>query len=230
MTRDGLIEVNETKETAKRVSRREREADFSKPKEQPASDMPQTAQEAAAQNAAELPPVSPDASPLPLAPELPHRQDTATAERVMERIDAAQTRKASKKAAQKAQRDATVKEKSSRLQFTEEELSTPELETYIRKSDKAADRLDAAKAAIPKEKKLVKERTFDEATGKAKTRLRFTEQEKPINGGKAFTATVRAFRASQAMGKAALNEQGCNSREVVLTAARLKPTFCNLTF
>ena len=44
------------------------------------------------------------------------------------------------------------------------------------------------------------------------------------------TATVRAFRASQAMGKAALNEQGCNSREVVLTAARLKPTFCNLTF
>ena len=48
MTRDGLIEVNETKETAKRVSRWEREADFSKPKEQPASDMPQTAQEAAA--------------------------------------------------------------------------------------------------------------------------------------------------------------------------------------
>ena len=202
MTRDGLIEVNETKETAERVSRREREADFSRPQEQPEPDMPQkkrqglkpaaqeqpepqAAKEAAAQNAAELPSVSPDASPLPLAPELPHRQDTATAERVMERIDAAQTRKASKKAAQKAQRDATVKEKSSRLQFTEEELSTPELETYIRKSDKAADRLDAAKAAIPKEKKLVKERTFDEATGKAKTRLRFTEQEKPINGGKA---------------------------------------------
>ena len=202
MTRDGLIEVNETKETAERVSHREREADFSRPKEQPEPDMPQkkrqglkpaaqeqpepqAAKETAAQNAAELPPVFLDASPLPLAPELPHRQDTATAERVMERIDAAQTRKASKKAAQKAQRDATVKEKSSRLQFTEEELNTPELETYIRKSDKAADRLDAAKAAIPKEKKLVGERTFDEATGKAKTRLRFTEQEKPINGGKA---------------------------------------------
>ena len=204
MTRDGLIEVNETKETAERVSHREREADFSRPKEQPAPDMPQkkrqglkpaaqeqpepqAAKETAAQNAAELPPVFPDASPLPLAPELPHRQDTATAERVMERIDAAQTRKASKKAAQKAQRDATVKEKSSRLQFTEEELNTPELETYIRKSDKAADRLDAAKAAIPKEKKLVGERTFDEATGKAKTRLRFTEQEKPVPGGKAHS-------------------------------------------
>ncbi len=196
MTRDGLIEVNETKETAERVSHREREADFSRPKEQPAPDMPQkkrqglkpaaqeqpepqAAKETAAQNAAELPPVFPDASPLPLAPELPHRQDTATAERVMERIDAAQTRKASKKAAQKAQRDATVKEKSSRLQFTEEELNTPELETYIRKSDKAADRLDAAKAAIPKEKKLVKERTFDETTGKGKTRLHFEEKDKP---------------------------------------------------
>ena len=59
MTRDGLIEVNETKETAERVSRREREADFSRPQEQPE---PQAAQEIAAQNAAELPPGSPDVS------------------------------------------------------------------------------------------------------------------------------------------------------------------------
>jgi len=70
------------------------------------------------------------------------------------------------------------------LQFTEEELAVPELECYIEKSNKAADRLDAAKAAIPKQKKLVKERTFDEAAGKAKTRLHFEEQEKPIPGGK----------------------------------------------
>ena len=176
MTRDGLVEVNETEQTAERVSSREQDADFLKSPEQQA-----------AQDAAQLQGVPSATAPLPSAPELSHRPDTATAERVMEHIDAAQTRKASKKAAQKAQRDATVKEKSSRLQFTEEELSTPELETYIKKSDKAADRLDAAKAAIPKEKKLVKERTFDEATGKAKTRLRFTEQEKPINGGKAHS-------------------------------------------
>lgn len=73
---------------------------------------------------------------------------------------------------------------TSRLQFTEEERATPELEPYIKKSENAADRLDAAKAAIPKQKKLVRERTFEEATGKAKTRLRFEEQEKPIPGGK----------------------------------------------
>ena len=31
MTRDGLVEVNETKETERRISRREQEADFTKP-------------------------------------------------------------------------------------------------------------------------------------------------------------------------------------------------------
>ena len=102
----------------------------------------------------------------------------------MEHIEVAQTRKASKKAVRKAQEEATAQTTSSRLQFTEEELATPELERYIEKSNKAADQLDAAKAAIPKQKKLVKERTFDEATGKAKTRLRFEEQEKPIPGSK----------------------------------------------
>ena len=103
----------------------------------------------------------------------------------MEHIEAAHTRKASKKAVRKAQAEATAGTKSSRLQFTDEERAAPELEKYIKKSDKAADRLDEARAKIPKEKKLVKERTFDEATGKGKTRLRFEEREKPMNGGKA---------------------------------------------
>ena len=45
------------------------------------------------------------------------------------------------------------------------------------------DRLDEARAAIPKKKALTKERTFDEAAGNGKTRLRFEEKEKPIPGG-----------------------------------------------
>ena len=206
MTRDGLVEVNETRQTAERVSNREQDADFSgkkepeapqgktrkqkirhDPREQPQAEpqKPPEPQNQTAQEAAQPFPASPDASPLPHAPGAAPKQDTGTAERVMERIDAAHTRKASKKAARKAQEEATVKEKSSRLQFTEEELSAPELERYIEKSNRAADRLDAAKAAIPKQKKLVKERTFDEATGKAKTRLRFEEREKPMPGNKA---------------------------------------------
>lgn len=141
MTRDGAVEINETQQTAERISSREADSDFSQP-------------------------------------------DTATAERVMEHVDAAHTRKASKKAVKKAQEAAVLRTSTSRLQFTDEERETPELETYIKKSEKAADKLDAAKAALPKQKKLVKERTFEEATGKAKTRLHFEEQEKPIPGGK----------------------------------------------
>ena len=169
MTRDGAIEVNETQQTTQRISQREQDADFQKTPEQ------QAAQDAAAQ----LDPIAADAAPLPRLPVTPAREDTATAERVIERLEGAQTRKASKKAVQKAQRESAAGARSSRLQFTDEERSTPELGKYIEKSDKAADRLDAARAAIPKEKKLVRERTFDEATGKGKTRLRFEEHDKP---------------------------------------------------
>ena len=174
MTRDGLIEVNETQQTAERISKREQDADFQKSPEQQTT-----------QDRTQLQGLPSQTSPLPHAPGAAPARDTATADRVMEHIEAAQTRKSSKKAVRKAQEEATAQTTSSRLQFTEEELAAPELERYIEKSNKAADRLDAAKAAIPKQKKLVKERTFDEAAGKAKTRLHFEEQEKPIPGGKA---------------------------------------------
>ena len=162
MSRDGLIEVNETKETAERISRREQEADFSKQPEQAAQD-----------TAAQL--TSPGTFP---------KNDTGKTERVMEHIGAVQTRQASKNVVRRAQEEAAANVKTSRLQFTAEELSNPELEAYIRKSQKAADNLDAARAALPKEKVLVKERVFDEAKGKGKTRLHFEEREKPMPNGK----------------------------------------------
>ena len=162
MSRDGLIEVNETKETAERISRREQETDFSKQPEQAAQD-----------TAAQL--TSPGTFP---------KNDTGKTERVMEHIGAAQTRQASKNAVRRAQEEAAANVKTSRLQFTAEELSNPELEAYIRKSQKAADNLDAARAALPKEKVLVKERVFEEATGKGKTRLHFEEREKPMPNSK----------------------------------------------
>lgn len=163
MTREGAVEVNAATGKKKRISKRIRDADFAKTEAPPQPE--QAAQPLP--GGATSPPLT-DTPPLPHAPGAEREQDTAAAERVLERIDGARTRKASKKAARKAQAEATAKEKSSRLQFTDEERATPELERYIRKSDKAADRLDAAKAAIPKEKKLVRERTFDEATGKGK--------------------------------------------------------------
>lgn len=112
------------------------------------------------------------------------QQSTGAAERVLEHLDAAHSRKTSAKAAQREREETTLHMKSSRLQFTDEERAAPELEKYIRKSDKAADRLDAARAALPKQKKLIRERTYNEAAGKGKTRLRFEEREKPVPGGR----------------------------------------------
>ena len=71
---------------------------------------------------------------------------------------------------------------SSRLQFTEEERADPALGKYIDRSDRAADRLDAAKAAIPTKKVLRTERVFDETAGKGKMQLHFEEVEKRPNG------------------------------------------------
>lgn len=173
MSRDGLIEVNETAGTAELVSGREQDADFSKQPEQ-------AAQEAAQQ----LPHPSGSAAARPHTTEFSPKRDDAAAERVLEHIDATHTRVASKKAIKRAQREAAAKTKTSRLQFTEEERATPELQKAIRKSERAADRLDEARAAIPKKKVLTKERTFDEAAGKGKTRLRFEEKGKPIPGGR----------------------------------------------
>lgn len=71
---------------------------------------------------------------------------------------------------------------SSRLQFTDEERADPALRKYIERSNRAADKLDAAKAKIPTKTVKVKERIFDESTGKGKTSIRFEEVEKKPNG------------------------------------------------
>ena len=104
------------------------------------------------------------------------------AEKVVQHIGAEIERHAAKGAEKKALDATQPKTHSSRLQFSEAERATPELQKAIRKSDKAADRLDAARAAIPKHTKIKKERVFDEAKGKAKTRLSFEKTDKPPNG------------------------------------------------
>ena len=153
MSRDGLTEQNQTTGESELISKRIQDADFQK-----------TPEQQAAQDAAQLQGVSSPTSPLPHAPEHIAKQQDAAAERVMEHIGAGQTRKASKKAVRRAQEAATAKTQSSRLQFTDEERATPELEKYIKQSDKAADRLDAARAALPPKKK---------------SRLQFDKQETP---------------------------------------------------
>ena len=131
-----------------------------------------------------------------------------TAESVAERTAAGRRRRRAKKAA-KAEAD-TIQEgsavrqrPSSRLQFTPEEQAAPDLQKYIRRSDRAADKLDAAKEAIPTKKVLKTERVFDEAAGKGKTRLRFEEVEKKPNGHLRHNPLTRPI---QEVGMAAHNE------------------------
>ena len=89
-------------------------------------------------------------------------------------------RKAKKDAKQAAK--AAAQPQASRLQFKEEERTDPELAKYVKKSEKAADRLEAAREKIPKQKRIKAAREFDEATGRAKTRLYFEKTDKPPNG------------------------------------------------
>ena len=61
------------------------------------------------------------------------------------------------------------KHQSSRLQFSQEDLENPALADAIHRSNAAADRLDAAKENIPKQRKKVRQRIYDAANGRAKT-------------------------------------------------------------
>ena len=104
------------------------------------------------------------------------------AEKATQRIGTEVSRHLEKGAEKKTLDAAQLKTHTSRLQFSEAERATPELQKAIKKSDTAADRLDKARAAIPKQTKIKKERVFDEAKGKAKTRLAFEKTDKPPNG------------------------------------------------
>ena len=62
--------------------------------------------------------------------------------------------------------------------FSEEDLANPKLEKQIGKVQKAEEKLDKAYEKIPKKKKLVMEKSFDEVKGKKKTKIHFEEMDK----------------------------------------------------
>ena len=106
-------------------------------------------------------------------------QPEGAAEKILERADELHDRHRAKKAAKDA--GETVAQATgpvSRLQFTAEERASPELAPYIKKAEKRADKLEAAKEALPKKRVVTKETVYDEAKGKAKSRLYFDKVEK----------------------------------------------------
>ena len=103
-----------------------------------------------------------------------------TAEKVLERAGDIRERSKAKRAAKDgANTAAQATGPASRLQFTAEERADPALSKYVHKAEKRADKLDAAKEALPKKRVVTKEIVYDEAKGKAKTKLHFDKVEKP---------------------------------------------------
>ena len=102
-----------------------------------------------------------------------------TAEKALERAVDIRDRHKAKQAARHGERMA--KEASgpaSRLQFTAEERASPELAPYIKQAEKRADRLDTAKSALPNRRVITKETVYNEAKGKARSKLHFEKVEK----------------------------------------------------
>ena len=107
------------------------------------------------------------------------------AEKILERAEDIKDGHENKKKAKKAAETAATAESedglhgsAARLELTEEERADPELQPFIQNAEKKADKLDAARAALPKKRVPVKEKVYDAANGKAKSTLRFEQQDK----------------------------------------------------
>ena len=101
-----------------------------------------------------------------------------TAEKLIDRAAAEHDAHKARQTARMSRDAAQQRYSASRLQFSEEERAAPELHKHIHRAEKAANKLDAAQAAIPKKRVLRKERVFDEVSGTAKTKLRFDTVDK----------------------------------------------------
>lgn len=83
-----------------------------------------------------------------------------------------------------------------RFNFSEEDLASPKLQKQIGKVQKAEKKLDKAYEKIPKKKKPVMERGFDEARGKKKTKIHFEEMEKKPPHRQKFHQPVERITSS----------------------------------
>ena len=92
------------------------------------------------------------------------------AEKILERTedvkDKHKAKKKAKQAAETAESEDGLHRSAARLELTEEERADPALQPYIQKAEAKADKLDSARAALPKKRVPVKEKVYDAASGK----------------------------------------------------------------
>ncbi|MBU5456942.1 C40 family peptidase [Oscillibacter sp. MSJ-31] len=146
------------------------------------------------QNAHEAVPVSETPLKLPLSEQ--HSSPSHTGAVIAETVVMHKLRKTS--AVEAVDADAVLSqaaETAAEAPIPDISASSPKMHRLERKSQKAHERLDAAREKLPTHKVLKKERVFDEASGKGKTRLHFEDElKKPKQQSKLSFETEKTVR------------------------------------
>ena len=176
MSRDGAVEDNLTAGTSERISKRLEDAQLIKPREddvparpEPSDALPVGSHTASPHSVSELSAAPASAGSVVAKTIITHKIRKA---HQVEALDGTEVmEKAAETSADKPDLDAPA--------------PTKKIERLTSKSEKAHERLDAAREALPTRKVLKKERVFDDAKGKATTKLRFEDEiKKPKGQGK----------------------------------------------
>ena len=208
MTRDGAVENNLTEGTSEKVSKRLEDAQLVTPhdaetgdiaeevrkRRQPRPDELENAEEQvqtetqSANTAQEYKSGELPASDS-VAPSSPHSETYHAHHTDYGKVfaDTAVTGKVSRPRAERQIDGETVLERAAETSAEMPNLdgdapASRRIERLERKSQKAHERLDAAREKLPTKKVLKKERVFDEETGKGKTRLYFEDELKVPKG------------------------------------------------
>jgi len=206
MTREGAIEENLTEGTSEKISKRLEDAQLVKPHEDSAATLPEEEIKRRQprleelfpeQEAEEVPteqvqseykpgelPVHEAASPIPSVADV-HRPAQVDVGRVI--TDTAVSSHLRRTDAVRNVDGEAVLSKAAETAadqpITDEAIpTTKKIQRLEKKSEKAHERLDAAREKLPTKKVIKKERVFDEESGKGKTRLRFEDEIKMPKG------------------------------------------------
>ena len=209
MTRDGAVEENLTEGTSERISKRLEDAQLVKPHEAETAVIPEETAKHKQPIPEDLLPKqdeqSPDEAPTEQVKseykpgELPVSEATSTAIPSVSDIthssadpgsvvvNTVVTHKVRKTDAIRSVDGESVLEKASEtaadVPISDEAApTTKKIQRLEKKSEKAHERLDAAREKLPTKKVLKKERVFDDEKGKAKTRLYFEDEIKMPKG------------------------------------------------
>lgn len=201
MTRDGAVEENLTEGTSENVSKRLEDAQLVKPHKGAAAEapeekakrrqprpeelFPQQDEEAPTEQAqseykpGELP-VYEASPPIPSVPDVRHAAQADIGRVVADTAISSGIRKT--QAVRNMDGEAVIDkaaETAAKQPFTDDAIpATKKIQRLEGKSEKAHERLDAAREKLPTKKVLKKEHVFDEESGKGKTRLRFEDEIK----------------------------------------------------